>query len=198
MMGAMRGERAEPEPQTPGSQVPGSQVEAEGTDDSFAEAVAGLQAVGASPDTEALVERVVRHGAEEGALLAEYERLLETVSSPSVRYLMELVLADERRHHRTLVEMASAMAWGELPGTPAGATPALDGGVSHDEQLAQATRRLLDHERHDHAELLKLRRTLRPYADTTLWSLLIDLMVADTEKHQRILGFILDHLLAHR
>lgn len=182
----------EPDPQAPPSSF--GRVDA---DPDFTEALAGLHAVGASPDTEALVERVAAHGAAEGALLAEYASLVETAPSPAVRYLMELILADERRHHRTLVEMASAMAWGELPGTPAGATPALDGGMATDEPLVASTRRLLDHERHDHAELLKLRRSLRPYADTTLWALLIDLMLADTEKHQRILGFILQHL-THR
>lgn len=167
-------------------------------DDSFAEALAGLEAVQASPDTEALVEQVVRHGREEGVLLAEYASLVDRAPSPAVRYLMELILADERRHHRNLVEMASAMAWGEMPGTPAGATPALDGGLEPDDEIAAATRRLLAHERHDHAELLRLRRRLRPYSDTTLWSLLVDLMIADTEKHQRILGFVLDHLASRR
>lgn len=167
-------------------------------DESFAEALAGLQALQASPDTEALVQQVVRHGAEEGVLLAEYATLVDSATSPAVRYLMALIMSDERRHHRTLVEMASAMAWGELPGTPPGATPVLDGGNRGDRDVADATRRLLAHERHDHAELLRLKRTLRPFADTTMWSLLVDLMIADTEKHQRILGFILDHLLARR
>ena len=41
---------------------------------------------------------------------------------------------------------------------------------------------------------MRLRRSLRPYADTTMWSLLVDLMIADTEKHQRMLSFVLDHL----
>lgn len=178
----------------PDPPAPSESGEATAVDPDFSEALAGLNAVGASPDTEALVERVAAHGAAEGELLTEYAALVETAPSPAVRYLMELILADERRHHRTLVEMASAIAWGELPGTPSGATPALDGGMASDEPVVAATRRLLDHERHDHAELLKLRRTLRPYADTTMWSLLVDLMLADTEKHQRILGFILQHL----
>lgn len=171
---------------------------AEGADDSFAEAVAGLQALGASPDTEELVTRVARHGAEEGALLAEYARLVATASSPAVRYLMELILADERRHHRTLAEMATAMAWGHFGSGPATATPALDGAASLDEELARATRRLLEHERQDHTELVRLRRNLRPYAHTTMWTLLVDLMIADTDKHQQILAFVLDHLARHR
>jgi len=81
---------------------------------------------------------------------------------------------------------------------PAGATPVLDGGVSADDPLVAATRRFLACERKDHRELLRLRRTLRPYADTTLWALLVDIMVADTEKHQRILKFILEHLARRR
>jgi len=42
-------------------------------------------------------------------------------------------------------------------------------------------------------ELRKLRRMLEPYADTTVCALLFVLMIHDTEKHARILRFILDH-----
>lgn len=166
-------------------------------DDGFVEALAGLQAVGASPDTEALVAEVVRHGSEEGDLLATYAAFAETASSPAVRYLVNLILSDERRHHQVLVEMASAIAWGEFPGTPSGATPVLDVGPA-DEEVVEVARQLLDRERQDHRALLHLRRRLRPYADTTMWALLVDLMIADTEKHQRILGFTLDHLKRRR
>ena len=60
-------------------------------------------------------------------------------------------------------------------------------------ELIRETRALLREEERDKKELRKLRRQLEPYADTTVWALLVDLMIHDTEKHARILRFILAH-----
>jgi hypothetical protein len=61
------------------------------------------------------------------------------------------------------------------------------------EALIAETRALLREEERDKKELRKLRRKLEPYEDTTVWALLVDLMIHDTEKHARILRFIVDH-----
>ena len=70
----------------------------------FENAVRGLRMTGASTGIRALVDILEQHGAEEGAMLATYEELAESASDEGARYLISLILADERRHHRLLVE----------------------------------------------------------------------------------------------
>ncbi len=62
-------------------------------------------------------------------------------------------------------------------------------GAGDDELVAQ-TRELLASEKKDRADLRRLRRRLRKYTGT-IWPFLIDLMIADTDKHTRILRYIL-------
>ena len=38
-----------------------------------------------------------------------------------------------------------------------------------------------------------MHRKFRGYGQTTLWPLLLDLMLADTEKHAKILSFVAKH-----
>jgi hypothetical protein len=41
--------------------------------------------------------------------------------------------------------------------------------------------------------LRKLRKRFRAFAGTTMWTLLIDLMLLDTKKHAAILTFLEEH-----
>ena len=52
---------------------------------------------------------------------------------------------------------------------------------------------LVAREKADLRELKKLKKDLRDFKDTTLWSLLVDLMQRDTEKHIALLGFVEQH-----
>jgi hypothetical protein len=154
----------------------------------FDNALQGLRLTGASVDTREMVELLVRHGSEEGQLLATYERLADESADEATRYLVGLILEDERRHHRLLAELANAMAWDIGSGSPEPSTPWLAGPVTG--ELLDQTRRLLEAEESDERELRKIRRRLRPYARTTLWTLIIDMMILDTKKHATMLRFL--------
>jgi len=156
----------------------------------FERALQGLRATGASTTMRSLVELLARHGSEEGRLLEEYDRLSETTSDPAARYLVAVIMEDERRHHRMLVDMATAMAWGTLGGVETSVPPL---GWQMDEDLLAATRRLRDQEEADRHELQALRKRLRPFEETTLWALIVDLMLLDTQKHSTILRFLERH-----
>lgn len=153
----------------------------------FQRARAGLDATGASPDTRDLVEVLARHGEDEGKLLGEYERLADG-ADPAVRYVVDLIVQDEQRHHRALAEMANAMAWGPLQAGVEGRMPSL--WAHRDPVLLAYTRKLRRAEQEDRRHLRRLRRRLRPFADSTLWSLMIDLMLLDTKKHITLLRFL--------
>ncbi|MHB1585455.1 MAG: hypothetical protein ACYCU7_18130 [Acidimicrobiales bacterium] len=175
---------------TTGSTVraPGGPPNGDAVDRAFDRAFEGLRATGASPDIAQLVELLARHGSEEGKLLAVYEELVKSTSNKAVQYLVNLVLDDERRHHRLLADMANAMAWESLNDDDIPVAPTLS--PHADRALVEHTRKLRRAEREDHKQLRDLRRRLRPYADTTMWALIVDLMVLDTEKHMTILRFI--------
>lgn len=141
---------------------------------------------------EALLDRITAHISAERGVLTDYAAAAETTEAADVRYLIRLILDDERRHHRVFEEMARAVRstreWRHLdPQVPEMAGRPLPDAVR------ELTERLLEVERDDARELRSLRRELKPVADTTLWALLVDIMALDTEKHQRILRFIVDH-----
>ncbi len=157
-------------------------------DQAFERAFEGLRATGASADIASLVELLARHGSEEGRLLDVYEELAKSTSNKAVQYLVNLILDDERRHHRLLADVANAMAWESLNDDDVPVAPSLS--PRADRALVEHTRKLRRAEREDHKKLRELRKRLRPYADTTMWALIVDLMVLDTEKHMAILRFI--------
>lgn len=167
--------------------------EARATAEMFDRALEGLDAYGASVGERELVNALAQHGKDEGRLLATYARFASSAPSPTARYLVSLILDDERRHHRLLGEIANAIGWSWEGGRPAALPNMGLGRREPHEALISETRALLREEERDKKELRKLRRKLEPYADTTVWALLVDLMIHDTEKHARILRFILDH-----
>jgi hypothetical protein len=163
----------------------------------FERARQGLREVNASSGDRDLVDLLERHGAEEGAILKRYEQLSATARSESTRYLIGLILEDERRHHRVIAEIANAVVFGgyEQAGT-SGAVPDLDT-RSEDPDLLAVTRELIRIEKEDAAELKRIRRELKAYSETTMWALLLETMLLDTDKHKRILEFIERQLSQH-
>lgn len=124
--------------------------------------------------------------------LSQYEAAVASADRADVRYVARLLLEDELRHHRLLSELVNALLPGlEPPG--AGAVPPLEYQPEGDPALFAWAERLLAVERDDLEQLHVLHRKLRPVAHTSLWSLIVDTMLADTQKHIAILQFI-----AHR
>ncbi len=155
---------------------------------SFDNALKGLRLTGASVDTREMVDLVVRHGTEEGQLLATYEQVAAHSPDEATRYLVGLIVEDERRHHRLLTELANAMAWESTPGSPEPSTPWL--GRPVEGELLRQTQELRRAEQRDYRALRKLRRRVRPYARSTMWALVVDLMLLDTKKHATMLRFL--------
>jgi len=150
----------------------------------------GLRSTGAGQDAHELVEMLARHGEEEGAILSRYQRFAEDASAPETRYLIKLIVDDERRHHGLLVEMANAIAWGLIDESADPVLPDMTHKDASNRALAEETQRLILAEEYDHVELKRLRKRLRTFKNTSLWELIVDLMLLDTEKHIRILRLV--------
>jgi rubrerythrin len=120
----------------------------------------------------------------EGEFLAAYEALVARSEDESVRFLLELILGDEERHHELFTSLAdAAVGEGPFPGPPR---------VTRDaaQALLEPTERFLAAEREESKKLAALRRSLKPVAGATLWPLVVELMEIDTTKHVRILEFL--------
>ena len=65
--------------------------------------------VGASVWERELFEHFRSHVDNERELIAEYRELAESTSVPGFRYLAELILADEERHHQLFADLAETI-----------------------------------------------------------------------------------------
>jgi hypothetical protein len=146
---------------------------------------------GLSPLEEGLYRHLSEHVSSEADLLASYRELAEAPDTPeAARYLIRLIVEDEERHHRLFHEMTAALGnqWGPSPD----AAPDLPYGPPS-RALEEVTIRFLAAEREDQKQLRALRREMRPFRNTTLWTLLVELMEHDTAKHIHLLTFVRDH-----
>jgi hypothetical protein len=148
-----------------------------------------LTELSGSPLDENLLRHFSEHADGERELLEAYAKFRD--SGPEhVRYLVDLILDDEARHHRMFGELVNRLKsdidWREYGPQ----VPFVEKASADREPLVEATRRLLDFEHEDHKALERLQKELRPLRDTTLFSLLVELMQFDTKKHIAILKFI--------
>ncbi len=148
-------------------------------------------------DQRSLVERVFErleaHEREEQTVLADYERAASETSDAGVRYLMRLILNDERQHHSLSEAMAKDMrqslAW--LQGEAS--IPTMSVPASQRQRLLAMTNRFLEIEREGQKHLEDLRHQVKGlHAD--VFELILQLMEADTSKHVLILNYIKKHL----
>ena len=134
---------------------------------------------------------LVEHIAKEREVVEDYDELLEA-STGHVRFLLELIVEDERRHHRVYEEWATtfrSLAWFVEP--PDGVPNLVS--EAEPERLVAAVEKLLDLEKEDAKQLKDLEKRFKDFRRTTIWPLLAELMAFDTQKHIRILEFLLHH-----
>jgi hypothetical protein len=134
------------------------------------------------------------HASREGAMLDEYAKAATATQSKALAYLVEILMEDERRHHRWFAELASSLeADASFSGTEP-AVPRMDFHRADRVTVRAVTERLLDHEKADERELNRLQKELQDVSGTTLWGLLVELMQRDTDKHIAVLTFVKKHL----
>jgi hypothetical protein len=141
-----------------------------------------------------LYAHLTSHVESESALLKEYSAAAQTSPSRAMGYLVNLLIEDEIRHHRIFSELADSLKTEALLGGKDTAVPYMDFDqtANHDAVL-DLTAQLLDQEQRDAHELRRLQHELRSVKDTSLWSILIELMERDTQKHIAILRFAREH-----
>ena len=140
-----------------------------------------------------LYEHLTEHVRRERALLERYTAAAEATKSKALAYVVRLLTDDERRHHILFGELAASLRHSAefAPGEPA--IPRLDFDRVDGSAVRDLSRELIAGEQADAAALKKLRKRLRDLEDTTLWSLIVELMEHDTQKHIAMLRFVEKH-----
>lgn len=136
-----------------------------------------------------LADHLQWHMDTEREVLRSYGHMAEETSSDHVRYLINLILDDEVRHHRLFAEMVAWLrAESESRNPMEPSLPSARGVVEAD--LKAKTEELLEIEHEDARELEALKSELDAVADTRWWRALIETMEHDTKKHIGLLEYI--------
>jgi hypothetical protein len=139
--------------------------------------------VSSHEERESLARKFERHADEEGAILAEYRVLAERLAESAAGMLVNQILTDEEVHHLLLRTIAGWLAQREgrgMPPIPVGANCG---------ELLRLTEGLQDHE----CETIDACRVLRPQLvgdDAELIDTLLEVLILDSEKHQRLLAAV--------
>ncbi len=145
---------------------------------------------GPSATDRALYAHLTNHIATERGLLEEYSDIADRTESRAFRYLVNLLIEDEIRHHRIFSELAESLETIALMKAKEPAVPFIDFVRADRDAVLEATARLLEHESEDARELKRLQREIRDTRDDSLNGLLVELMQRDTQKHIAILRFV--------
>jgi rubrerythrin len=141
---------------------------------------------------------LTEHTRREGKMLEEYVRTAADTESKALSYLLDMLVADEHRHHQLFRDLAASLKAEAEFDADGPVVPRLDLDLLDRDDLLDITQRLMENERDDLHELKRLHKELKDLKDTTLWDLLVDVMQRDTEKHIAILQFITHHARRRR
>ena len=136
----------------------------------------------------ALIDHLTSHVESEKEMMGLYDALAHD-EHPYVAYVANLIAEDEARHHRLFLEWIETIkALAELRDAPDG-IPHVDYRPVPPETIAMVDR-LLKFEKADLATSQSLRREIRDVRTSTLWGMLVELVIADTKKHITVLKFL--------
>jgi rubrerythrin len=136
-----------------------------------------------------LINYLTAHMDSERDVLRSYAELADKAEQGHVRYLVELILADEVRHHQLFGEMINALRAEMDQRDISPRLPDFRPGQASPELLAE-THRLLLLEKRDARDLARLKKELDKVDDTRWWAELVEVMKLDTKKHVRLLQLI--------
>jgi hypothetical protein len=134
-------------------------------------------------------EHLDTHVASERQLLDAYAAIAR--HSGFARYLLDLLVEEETRHHRYFADIAAALEQSEADPHDSREShlPPVD--VSHDPELMlEHGTALLRAEQDDAKRLRSLKKALGTLEDGDLPALVVSLMELDTKKHIRIMQFL--------
>jgi bacterioferritin (cytochrome b1) len=162
-------------------------------------AASGSQIVGKISDGTSAVEQLMNefeaHETHETVFLRRYKEMLETTHNPLVKFLIELIVTDEEKHHVVTHAMVSTLK-GSLTWTQM--QSAIEGVYSlgkEKDEILKVTEDFIRVEKEEIGEYRKLMRATKSYYQG-VFTLFLAAMIHDSEKHVEILDFLRKKLKA--
>ncbi len=144
-------------------------------------------------EVERLANEFEAHEAEEGKFLRQYKDLAGTTKNRMIKFLLQLIISDEEKHHAITHAMVSTLK-GDLNWTrPDDAIRGLYDLGEDKEKLLKLTEDFIRVEKQGITEYKKLIKESKGYY-RDLFVLLFQSMVYDSEKHVKILEFLRQRL----
>ena len=139
---------------------------------------------------EQLMASFASHEKRERDSLRDYHGVLEKHDSPLVKYLVQLVIADEEKHHEIVRNIASSLA-ADLTWDSSGASVPQLGTLTVEDRdaLMLLTEELIAEEKHGIDDFKKLLKVSKGYYSGLL-ELLIGVIIHDSKKHVMMLKFL--------
>jgi hypothetical protein len=131
--------------------------------------------------TLAVVDRLAAHTHRGVDVRERYQELVQA-ADPATRFLIQLLLEDERRHQQLTMALGLAVS-GDPDALP-------DLALMTDPDLRYRAAELHRAEEMDREALRELREVLELAPEGALWRLVVDLLKADADRRIRILEFI--------
>lgn len=155
----------------------------------------GLKEPGAQAmsGAERLLNQFANHETQEAHFTRRYKEVFEKCKNPLVRFLLQLIIADEEKHHAVIHAMSSTLKGAINWIKPQDAlTGVYELGAEKDE-LLKLTEEFVELEKKGIKEYKDLIKASKDY-HRGVFVLLLGSMIRDSEKHAEILEFLVQRL----
>lgn len=141
------------------------------------------------PEVERLLNEFESHETQERDFLRQYKEVAATVQAPLIKFLLQLIISDEEKHHAVTHAMVSTLK-GDLHWTkPDDAIRGLYEIGEERKKLLAVTEEFIRTEKDGILECKNLTKVSRRYYKG-LFGLLFKCMIDDSQKHVEILQFL--------
>jgi rubrerythrin len=167
--------------------------------ESIPEIYAMLGKEAGEPDAQAIseVERLANefeaHEGQEGSFLKQYKELVGQTDNRMVKFLLQMIISDEEKHHAITHAMLSTLKGDLNWSSPADAIRGLYELKNEKEKLLGLTENFIQVEKTGINEYKQLIKESKGYY-RDLFGLLFRSMIHDSEKHVEVLEFLRDRL----
>lgn len=140
-------------------------------------------------ESEHLLEEFETHDFKEGEFIRQYKEIAENTKDSLIKFLLQLIITDEERHHTIIHSMAESLR-GSLQWTKQeGALPSLSDLGEEKEELLKLTADFIQNEKQGIKDIRKLVKKSAGYY-RGLFPLLLKATIHDSEKHVEVLEFL--------
>lgn len=141
------------------------------------------------PEAERLLNEYESHSSREVDFIRAYQDIASKTKDPTIKFLLEMIISDEEKHHAIMHAMASSLR-GNLEWTRPNAALSEPGelGANRDDFL-KLTADFIKNEKKGITETKKLMKQSKGYYHG-LFNLLLQSSIRDSEKHVDILDFL--------